>query len=311
MKSSTFNHREPRKWLQASLTLADNQVELATAALAEITDSGIEQDSTSTNDPVNTERLTAYLSVDEHLDNNKVKIDKLIHLLNQLRHDNEPAPSLTWSELTEEDWGKNWKEHFKPLTVCPGITIIPSWENYQGQKNEIIIKIDPGMAFGTGHHASTKLALTLIARSFKDINPKRVLDVGTGTGILGIGCALMGADEIIGIDNDPDAIAIARDNLAMNNTRAMTISQATLAQLSGPFDLIAANITQEVILEMASQLVPLLAKKGHLILAGILQGHQASKVKQAFQDLGLELLEEEIEGEWQALLYTHKIKNYL
>lgn len=305
MKPTPFNHRQPRKWLQATLSIASSQVEIATASLTEITGSGIEQDPGSSHDPSIAEKLTAYLEIDEHLADNKNRIHQVLDLLNQLRQDNEPAPSLTWSELTEEDWGKNWKEHFKPLAICPGVTIIPSWEKYQAENNETIIKIDPGMAFGTGHHSSTKLALTLITHVFRDKKPRQVLDVGTGTGILGIGCALMGAEEVTGIDNDPDAIAIARENLTINNA-SMIISDATLPELSGPFDLIAANITQDVILKMAPQLIPLLAENGHLVLAGILHGYQASKVKQAFRELGLKLLKEPVEGEWQALLFINK-----
>ncbi len=119
--------------------------------------------------------------------------------------------------IDEEDWGKNWKDHFKPFTIVPGLVIAPTWEEYQPAAGEAVITMDPGMAFGTGHHATTSLSLELIRRTLVENGGQRLLDVGTGTGILGMAALLFGAKDVLGLDNDPEAVSAAEENVRRNS----------------------------------------------------------------------------------------------
>jgi len=112
-------------------------------------------------------------------------------------------PTLSSTMIDEEDWGKSWKEHFKPFTIVPGLVIAPTWEEYSPAAGESVITMDPGMAFGTGHHATTSLSLNFIRDTLAGSIGMRLLDVGTGTGILGMAAVLFGAEDGLGIDNDP------------------------------------------------------------------------------------------------------------
>ncbi len=127
-----------------------------------------------------------------------------------------PAPKISCSVLADEDWATSWQQYFKPFAIVPGLIIKPSWENYAAQPGEQVLEMDPGMAFGTGQHASTKLALGLTQGCCQAAPPERMLDVGTGTGILAMAAVLFGAKEAAAIDNDPVAVAVAAENIARN-----------------------------------------------------------------------------------------------
>jgi ribosomal protein L11 methyltransferase len=164
--------------------------------------------------------------------------------------------------------------------------------------------MDPGMAFGTGLHASTKLALLLIEESFADKPPRTVLDIGTGTGILGMDCALLGAERVVGLDNDIDARTAAQENIHKNHLAAiMVIDDRNLGALEPLFDLVIANITQDVLTLLAMDIIARLAPAGRLVLSGILTGLQTDIIKQVFGDLGLTLIKTESQEEWTALLF--------
>ena len=207
--------------------------------------------------------------------------------------------------IREEDWGRIWKEHFKPLAITPRLVIKPTWESYKASANEAVIEMDPGLAFGTGHHASTRLALTLIDAIFSaGPIPMRALDVGTGTGILAMGCALFGSNEVVAIDNDQDAVATATDNVTANRLEEIiSVSSEDLADLDGSFDLICANITQDVLQQLAPDLVRHLAPGGRLVLAGILRGGQEKAIVRQYTGLGLALDRTTYEDEWAALMF--------
>jgi isopentenyldiphosphate isomerase len=163
--------------------------------------------------------------------------------------------------------------------------------------------MDPGMAFGTGLHASTRLAVGLIEEVCAGGSAARVLDLGTGTGILAMAAALRGAGSVRGVDTDPDAVAAARANVARNRLAArVRIDGGGLGGVAGPFDLIAANITADVLLALAPEIAGRLAPGGALVLSGILAGPQAREVRDAYERLGFCCALERTEGEWAALL---------
>lgn len=215
-----------------------------------------------------------------------------------------PVPTLTASFFEEEDWSSTWKEHFKPFAIVPGLVIAPTWEEYQPNVGEAVITMDPGMAFGTGHHATTSLSLELLRRTLVAGSAMRVLDVGTGTGILGMAAMLFGAASVLGIDNDPEATAAASDNVKRNSLNdRMQVSLTPLGELSGSYQIVVANIVHDVLLELAENLTRLTDVGGFLILSGILVGEQVAHIKRFFIDQGFKLLDAEERKEWAALRF--------
>lgn len=211
----------------------------------------------------------------------------------------QPAAIL----LADQDWATSWQQYFKPFAIVPGLVIKPSWESFQPEHGQQVIEMDPGMAFGTGQHASTRMALALIRYSMETIQPQRVLDVGTGTGILAMAAALFGAKQVVAIDNDPDAVTVARENIAKNCLAAtIEVSVRPVAQIRGTFQLVSANIVHDVLVAMARELAALTANGGHLVLAGILSGGQEANIVAVYGHLGLTPIDRLYQDEWVALL---------
>ncbi|MCI5137656.1 MAG: methyltransferase domain-containing protein, partial [Candidatus Electrothrix sp. AR1] len=173
---------------------------------------------------------------------------------------------------------------------------------YVPAADEQVIEMDPGMAFGTGQHASTKLALGLIRSCFDSRGVGKVLDIGTGTGILAMGVALFGAEQVIAIDNDPESVRVAGENIAHNALEGkITVSGDNLDDLIGSFDLVCANIIHDVLVDMAPAIAALVSEKGAVVLAGILQGEQEKNIIKLYEKLGLTLQEARYEDEWVSL----------
>ena len=236
-----------------------------------------------------------------------ILLDKLSSYLQELALlFNVAEPVLTSTMILEEDWGKSWKEHFKPFSIVPGLIISPTWEEYEKAPGELLLEMDPGMAFGTGHHATTSLSLALLKEVLAaDTKKQKILDVGTGTGILGMAAVLFGAGKVLGIDNDPDAVKAAEENVAYNGLQKnMQVSLAPLSALAGEHQVVVANIVHDVLLEMSADFVRLTADDGVLILSGILAGEQVESVVARFVERGFVLKKEKVRGEWVALMFA-------
>jgi ribosomal protein L11 methyltransferase len=178
------------------------------------------------------------------------------------------------------DWSSNWKQYFKPFRVGERFVLKPSWETFDRYPSDLVIEIDPGMAFGTGLHASTRLALTLLERYVK--KGTRVLDVGTGSGILSIAAARLGAIYVLGVDADAEAVAIARENVRIN---ALEIDRADSIQqriellvgsidtlpITGQFECIVMNIRPNIVLPLLPYVKVFLQTGGTIIISGILE----------------------------------------
>lgn len=209
--------------------------------------------------------------------------------------------------IDDQDWATSWQQFFTSKEIIPGLVIKPSWEEYQPTASQKVLTMDPGMAFGTGQHASTKLALSLLAPCFKNPKtgkPARVLDVGTGTGILAMAAAMFGADQVLAIDNDPEAVKVARHNINNNSLDwTVAVDDKPLSQVQGPYNLILANIVHDVLCEMAPDFNRLLHPKGMMILSGILRGKQEHNLEKVFAENGMDLFCSEHEDEWVAMLF--------
>jgi ribosomal protein L11 methyltransferase len=217
-----------------------------------------------------------------------------------------PPATIEFTAIADEDWHRKWKASFKSFHLSENIVVKPSWETYAPVGAEKVIEIDPGMAFGTGLHASTRLATELMEEylASRPSPPQTVLDVGTGTGILAIGGAMLGCKKITAIDNDPEAVTAARENIQSNDLDSAIKADITdLADLAGPYELILANIIHNTLVEMAPDLSSLLTHNGVLILAGILSGSQADNIDSIYNDQGLTSLASRESGEWTALSF--------
>jgi ribosomal protein L11 methyltransferase len=214
--------------------------------------------------------------------------------------------------LQEEDWANNWKKHFKPSRIGRRIVIKPTWEEWDAAEGAIILVIDPGMAFGTGTHPTSRLCLETIERIYfreAPFNSSDImthcdfLDVGTGSGILAIAAAKFGAERIVALDIDPKAVSIAEQNLELNHVRdIVSLSTAPLSEITGSFAVIAANILAEELVRMAKDLVGKLRKGGFLILSGILTEKEGAVIN-GFAGFPLKLVETTREGEWSCITF--------
>ena len=305
MQQQPFKHRSPRSWRKFTLHVSSKMADIVASFLSTLTGCGVKFDLDEQKDKQpETEIITGYLLENRKLDEKKEQLDLF---LDRLANENPDSPPVQIVEesIQEEDWSQGWKSHFKPLRLTKRIVIKPSWEDYHtADGDQIIIDIDPGMAFGTGHHASTRLALELIEETFTDNIPRSVLDVGTGTAILGLACCLFGAENVLGVDNDPDAVAAAKENITRNHLQhIMSADHVDIQTLTGSYQLILANITHDILTELAPILVKLLEKSGTLILAGILEGQQAESIVNLYKKIGLTLISIRNLDEWAALRF--------
>jgi len=218
------------------------------------------------------EVLKAYLPFDGRLEDRIASLKTYLDSISGLFPEMEES-RLSMEIVADQDWGEEWKKYFKPLRVSKNIVIKPTWERYTPAGRDIVIEIDPGMAFGTGQHASTRMCLEAIEDILlKDRGVKkwRVLDIGTGTGILGISCAKLGAERVVCVDIDKKAAAIARENAMINNVAdRVEIINRDVNTINEPFDLIVANLTAKILVRLRDHLMSLIEKDGYLVISGI------------------------------------------
>ena len=200
--------------------------------------------------------------------------------------------------INEDDWANNWRKYYHPIHVGKNLVIKPSWIDYEKQENEIIVELDPGMAFGTGTHETTRMCMAHLEK-YIDEN-SRVLDVGCGSGILSITSLLIGSKEVMGVDIDPVAVKVAIENGEMNNFKEprYTIKRGNLVdEAQGKYDVIVANIIADVIIGVCGDVKQFIADEGVFISSGIIVDRR-DDVKKAFDEAGYTIIDEVNEGEW-------------
>ena len=203
---------------------------------------------------------------------------------------------------TEEsrDWLAKWKESFTPLPVGEKLAVIPSWWTGETPSGRLKIILDPGMAFGTGHHATTAGCMAMLEKHAKG----RVLDVGCGSGILSIAAALLGADSVVGIDKDPEVIHIAIENVQINGAAdKVFIAEGIMDSVEGSFDVIVANLFLDPIIKLAPDFPSRLIPGGVLIISG-LKTEQKTAALKALLGAGFALINETENDGWVALALT-------
>ncbi len=294
------------------------------AYLADLTGSGLEIESlanqlTDADNTLPTEIITAYLPVIPGKHEQQAaaeKIGEIQQVLANIWHyfPSCPEPKLNTETILEEDWGRKWKSFFTSFQITESLIIKPSWENNSELKEteatgNFFIEMDPGLAFGTGHHASTQLALLLLEELIlkQRMQPRAILDVGTGSGILAMACVLFGAEKGLAIDNDPDAVETARQNIANNNLeKRITVSSEDITSLHGSFDIVVANITHDVLVDLSTDLVSRINPHGFLVLSGILKGDQEQSIRETYSEKGLQSIKSLTRDEWAALLFEKR-----
>jgi len=203
--------------------------------------------------------------------------------------------------IPDRDWNETWKQGFHAIDVGDRFTILPPWE--QKKTGRINLVIDPAMAFGTGHHETTRSCLLLIEKYADRTGKEHFLDIGTGTGILAIAAAKLGFHHVTGIDTDILAVEAARENIVINSTPDICIQMGSLTISNGEFDVIVANIISGVLVMLAPAIASHLRLKGFCILSGILHG-QDDEVVEAMRKAGLGLVERWPDGKWISLVVT-------
>lgn len=231
----------------------------------------------------------------------------LERLLNGFRPSAELSFPLTYSYSTivEEDWTEGWKKDLKPLRIGRRFVVSPTWETVGSDADRVIIRIDPGRAFGTGHHATTRLCLEWLEESgmmYPAKGSSSFLDVGTGSGILAIAAALAGFVRVVAVDTDPEAIEVAAENVRINGMAGRVQLKLGSVATRERFDVVIANIQSNPLIGMAQALAGRVADSGRLVLSGIL-AEQREQVRAAFAAHGVEPLDEKVAGEWCLLVF--------
>ena len=209
--------------------------------------------------------------------------------------------------LCEEDWANAWKAYYKPIKIGSKIVIVPAWEKYEAAEGELIVRMDPGMAFGTGTHETTRLVIGLLE---KYTTPGvRMLDVGTGSGILAICASKLGAGECKAYDIDPMSVRVARENIKDSGLTNITCDQSDLLHSvdleGGKYGLVCANIVADIIIRMTPDVHKYIADDGVLLASGIIM-ERSSDVVECFEAHGFEIVERAEENGWCALAVKRK-----
>jgi ribosomal protein L11 methyltransferase len=306
-------------WLEVSLTVNGELAEAVADVLARFAYSGVmmEQgvkymDDEDAGTPTGPITVRAYLEMDDQIEETRQKLEESLYYLGRI----QPLPAASYKQIADQNWMEAWKQHYRPILIGERLVILPAWME-SPDTNRIAIKIDPGMAFGTGTHPTTQLCLELMEKQFVSSSSvhalSSVIDVGCGSGILSIAAIKLGAKTALGVDIDAGSIINARENANTNQVGDELILDVGSVQeiLDGKFafrkaPLVLANILAPVIVRLFdASLAALIEDKGAIILSGILQ-EQEQSVLEAAQAKGLRMNEREQMGDWVAMIMSRK-----
>lgn len=302
-------------WLEISLTVDGEQAEAVAEVLARHIPNGIviestavevstaeEEGETPSGQPVGPLRVCGYLPMDEQMEEKRQRIEEGLWHLGKIR----PLPEPRYQRIQEANWMEAWKQHYRPIPIGESLLILPAWLEKPGE-GRTEIRIEPGMAFGTGTHPTTQLSLELLEKKIKP--GQALIDVGCGSGILSIAAAKLGATPILGVDIDREAVSNARENAAMNGVGHLSEFQVgSLSEIKQwKFNLrnapvVVANILAPVLIRLLEEgLEGCVSPGGVLILSGILE-EKVAEVQTALVRRGLAAVEQAQIEDWVALV---------
>ncbi len=256
--------------------------------------------------------VRAYLPLEDDVATKRRQIEEALWHLAQIAQ----VPEPTFRIVAESDWANAWKEHYHVVHLGNRFVIKPTWREYAARPGEIVMELDPGMAFGTGLHPTTQMCLAAIEKYARP--EMRTLDLGTGSGILAIGAALLGVKSIAGIDNDPLAVKVAATNATLNHvTEQITLEMGSLAEAKtaalrehpAGFELIIVNILARVIISMCEDGLSSVIRTGGLAIFAGLIDTQEGGVREALQAQGLEVIDRLQEKDWVCLIARKQSTN--
>lgn len=251
--------------------------------------------------PVDGVILKAYLPVNSFLIETVKDIGQSISGLSEFGID-AGENAIQTNEVDEEDWATAWKKYYHPVKISGRFTIVPTWEEYEPvESDELIIELDPGMAFGTGTHPTTVMCLQALEKYVKPGDT--VVDVGTGSGVLSIGAALLGASRVHALDLDQVAVVAAKENIELNHVEeTVEVKHGNLLDsVKEPAEIIIANILAEVIISFSQDAYSILPENGLFIVSGII-GQKRDLVKDDLISKGFEIVESVLMEDWVAII---------
>lgn len=309
-------------WLEVSLTVNGELAESVADVFARFAPNGVmteqgvkfldEEDEGTATGPIT---VRAYLEVNDQLEETRQKLEESLFYLGMI----QPLPTPAYKQIADQNWMEAWKQHYKPILIGQRLLILPAWLE-SPEPSRIPIKIDPGMAFGTGTHPTTQLCLELMEVAFEErrkrkedgqdsfVFPLSCIDVGCGSGILSIAAIKLGAKSVLGVDIDIESVKNSRENADTNGVgEELLLGLGSVTEvLSGSFQfksapLVVANILAPIIIRLFDAgLAELVEPNGEIILSGIL-AHQAENVIEAAQSKGLKRSDMRQMGDWVAI----------
>ncbi|MBN1935269.1 MAG: 50S ribosomal protein L11 methyltransferase [Anaerolineae bacterium] len=252
-------------------------------------------DGLGAHDDIDELRIKTYISPDDAAA--RRKIEEALWHLSQIY----PVPEPQFTLLTEADWAEAWKAHYGVLHIGQRTVIVPAWQQYDAQPGEVVLRLDPGMAFGTGTHPTTRLCLEALERA---IAPgMRVFDVGTGSGVLAISAIKQGAGGVLAVDVDEIAVNSARKNLDLNDMgERIRLETGSIERGQGKYDLLLVNILAKIIVMLLDQDLAGMLKPGGAVIASGIIDTQEAQVREALESHGIEIVDRLTEKDWVALI---------
>jgi ribosomal protein L11 methyltransferase len=249
--------------------------------------------------------VIGYFSKDRNTD---TKCKLLADKMGQLKDTLDLTYRISYKELDEKHWADAWKAFFWPQRIGRHMVVKPTWRDHQADRDDIVVELDPGMAFGTGTHPTTALCIEMMETHFRDGDT--FLDLGTGSGILMIAAAKLGAAMVCGVDRDDIAVEIARKNLILNKIDRKLFSVYTgnlVEEIDKKYDFIAANILTDIILNLLDDIKRVIKEEGVFVCSGILEENKDLVVAK-MMDIGFEILESATKEQWVAICGRFKVR---
>lgn len=247
--------------------------------------------------------VKAYFSEEDNIEEILKYVEERIEELKSLGLDLGLA-KVESEKMFEEDWANNWKKYYKPTKVSESIVVKPIWEEYEAKENELVLELDPGMAFGTGTHETTRMCIQSLEKYVEENST--VFDVGCGSGILAIAAAKLGSKKAVGVDLDPVAVESAKENVGYNKLDNIEILYGNLVDvIEGKADIVVANIIAEVICILTEDVKRVLKSDGYFITSGIIHD-RVDMVTKKLEETGFEVVEINKDGEWNCIVAKAK-----